>query len=74
MKLTDFDGKTVKITFDDGTVFEGECAECSAEYCFAEFGREEEALQKKKKKKEQLHMARQNRTPHEACIRSIQNG
>ncbi len=45
MKLTDFDGKTVKITFDDGTVFEGECAECSAEYCFAEFGREEEALQ-----------------------------
>ena len=45
MKLSQFDGNIVKITLDDGTVFEGKCSEYNAEYCMAEFGREEDALQ-----------------------------
>ena len=45
MKLSSFDGAMVRITDDCGSVFEGECSWLPPEYCFAELGREEEALQ-----------------------------
>lgn len=44
MKLSDYDGKLVRLTDDNGQVFDGEAVWDSAEYCFHEYGEEEEAL------------------------------
>ncbi len=44
-ELKRLDGKIISITTDDGVVFEGECGYNSAEYCEAEFGRDESSLQ-----------------------------
>ena len=38
------DEKWIRLTDTDGYVFEGECVYDSEEYCFHEYGREEEAL------------------------------
>ncbi len=45
MNLKAYDGKTVRLTMEDGNVFEGECEHCSSEYAEIETGREEAALQ-----------------------------
>lgn len=39
------DGKFVRLTMTDGTVFEGEAMHDCADYCFHEFGRDEEAVE-----------------------------
>ncbi len=44
MKLSDYDGKLVRLTDDNGQVFDGETVWDSEEYCFHEYGVEEEAL------------------------------
>ena len=44
MKLSNYDGKYVRVTDIHGEVFDGEARWFSAEYCFHEYGREEEAL------------------------------
>ena len=45
MNLSNYDGKIVKLTLTDRLVYEGPCMYHSAEYCEAEYGRNEEALQ-----------------------------
>ncbi len=44
MKLSKYDGHWVRITDVSGEVFEGACTHCSAEFCEAEIGPTEEAL------------------------------
>ena len=44
MKLSDYDGKLVRLTDDNGQVFDGEALWDCEEYCFHEYGVEEEAL------------------------------
>jgi hypothetical protein len=44
MKLSRYDGECVRVTDADGNVFEGACEYCTAEFCEAEIGRCEEAL------------------------------
>lgn len=44
-ELCCFDGKAIRLTDSEGLVFDGECQWHSAEYCQAELGPEEEALQ-----------------------------
>ena len=39
------DGRFVRLTMTDGSVFEGEAAHDPADYCFHEFGRDEEAVE-----------------------------
>ena len=45
VNLPDFDGMTVVITLDDSNRFKGECSSLPAEFCEAELGVNEEALQ-----------------------------
>ena len=45
MNLSDYDHKLVQITDTDGRVFTGTVEMLSSEYCFHEFGREEDGLQ-----------------------------
>ena len=45
IRLPRYDGKTVRIVDPDGLVFEGTCTYSSAEYCEAEYGRNEPALE-----------------------------
>ncbi len=45
MNLKRYNNKCVKITCVDGKIYEGICCYDSPEYCFHEFGREEEALE-----------------------------
>ncbi len=45
MKLRDFDKKHVRITCDNGDVFEGICEYNNSEYNEVEFGRNEESLE-----------------------------
>ena len=45
MRLERFDETTARITDAQGDVFDGECVYDSAEYCEAEFGRSEDALE-----------------------------
>ena len=44
MKLSKYDGKTVRLTDFRGEVFDGEATWDSEEYCFHEYGEEEEGL------------------------------
>ncbi len=39
------DGRFVRLTMTDGSVFEGEAVHDGADYCFHEFGRDEEAVE-----------------------------
>lgn len=39
------DGRFVRLTMTDGSVFEGEAVHDCADYCFHEFGRDEEAVE-----------------------------
>ncbi len=45
MKLSRFDGKTVRLKTVYGETFEGEAEYDSSDYCFHEFGEEEDALE-----------------------------
>ena len=45
MDLSQYDDKCVRIIDDDGEIYDGICMFNSAEYCEAEFGRAEDALQ-----------------------------
>lgn len=45
MKLSKYDNKKVRIECIDGKTYEGICYYDSPDYCFHEFGREEEALE-----------------------------
>ena len=45
MKLSRYDNKRVRIDCIDGKIYEGICYYDSPDYCFHEFGREEEALE-----------------------------
>ncbi|MBO4422756.1 MAG: GNAT family N-acetyltransferase [Clostridia bacterium] len=44
-KLSEYDGTTVRIECENGDTFTGACAWLPWEYCFYEFGEDEEALQ-----------------------------
>ncbi len=45
MKLSKYDNKCVKITCVDGKIYEGICQYNSHDYCYHEFGKDEEALE-----------------------------
>lgn len=45
MNLSDFDGKMVRVTDSDGRIFTGVGETLSSDYCFHEFGRDEEGIQ-----------------------------
>ena len=45
MRLAALDEKTVRITMQDGDVFEGECSWFSSDYAESEWGRKEDGLQ-----------------------------
>ncbi len=44
IRLADYDGKNVRAVLKSGEIFEGEAVHDSADYCFHEYGQEEEAL------------------------------
>ena len=45
MKLSDYDDKCVRITFNDGTFLEGACVHDPKEFCETELGIDEECLE-----------------------------
>ena len=45
MKLSRYDNKCVRIDCIDGKIYEGICEYDSRDYCYHEFGRDEEALE-----------------------------
>ena len=45
MEMQEADGRCVRIVTECGEAFDGDCSFCPGEYCMAEIGREEDALE-----------------------------